>query len=504
MITLPGGLNVCRDCMQRSFDMMMGSGMDWTKMSGFTPEMLKNMYLDPEKAKDVIGHTGDGEKEEEQTAENTADPADNADEDKTQTVEDADESDDNEDFEEDGEEMEGIPLGNIFGIPVGQIDLGALMGQGHKRSKKKKKKVKETSAKYEGIVRWIREQIEAEELQPGERIESEYQLCDRFGVSRQTVRHAIAVLEKEGMIEKRRGSGTYIKESGIIGVRRKKTMQIAVMTTFVQEYIFSGIIQEIENKMSRAGYGIQISITNNSVDKERFILKSILDKKRVDGIIAEPTKSGLPNPNLDLYRQIMEQGIPVIFINSYYPELKAPHVSLDDKIAGKMATKYLIQCGHREIAAIFKADDGQGHRRYAGYIEALMEADIRIEDKRIVWIDTEDVRNRNMREESSWILRRIQGCTACVCYNDEVASNLAATCLEQKIKVPDKMSIIGIDDSDLANYCEVPLASVKNPIRELAKKAAEEILDLMQEKEVPDSVELKPEIINRSSVKIIK
>ena len=235
--------------------------------------------------------------------------------------------------------------------------------------------------------------------------------------------------------------------------------------------------------MSRAGYGIQISITNNSVEKERFILKSILDKKRVDGIIAEPTKSGLPNPNLDLYRQIMEQGIPVIFINSYYPELKAPHVSLDDKMAGKMATKYLIQCGHREIAAIFKADDGQGHRRYAGYIEALMEADIRIEDKRIVWIDTEDVRNRNMREESSWILRRIQGCTACVCYNDEVASNLAATCLEQKIKVPDKMSIIGIDDSDLANYCEVPLASVKNPIRELAKKAAEEILDLMQEKE---------------------
>ena len=239
----------------------------------------------------------------------------------------------------------------------------------------------------------------------------------------------------------------------------------------------------------------------------------------MDGIIAEPTKSGLPNPNLDLYRQIMEQGIPVIFINSYYPELKAPHVSLDDKTyeeypglnvgfdfyqGGLLATRYLIQCGHREIAAIFKADDGQGHRRYAGYIEALMEADIRIEDKRIVWIDTEDVRNRNMREESSWILRRIQGCTACVCYNDEVASNLAATCLEQKIKVPDKMSIIGIDDSDLANYCEVPLASVKNPIRELAKKAAEEILDLMQEKEVPDSVELKPEIINRSSVKIIK
>ena len=102
----------------------------------------------------------------------------------------------------------------------------------------KEEKVKETSAKYEGIVRWIREQIEAEELQPGERIESEYQLCDRFGVSRQTVRHAIAVLEKEGMIEKRRGSGTYIKESGIIGVRRKKSDADRSDDNLCQEYIF--------------------------------------------------------------------------------------------------------------------------------------------------------------------------------------------------------------------------------------------------------------------------
>ena len=60
MITLPGGLQVCRDCMQRSFDMMMGSGMDWTKMSGITPELLKNMYLNP------MG-SGDGAQKQENT-----------------------------------------------------------------------------------------------------------------------------------------------------------------------------------------------------------------------------------------------------------------------------------------------------------------------------------------------------------------------------------------------------------------------------------------------------
>ena len=152
MITLPGGLQVCRDCMQRSFDMMMGSGMDWTKMSGITPELLKNMYLNPmgvgdEAQKPENTGTAAGKKDDVSEAEkqnSVDDPTEaDADEDAEQTVVDADEAEDGDDFEEDGDGSEGIPLGNIFGIPVGQIDLGALMGQGHKRRKKKKKVKKE-------------------------------------------------------------------------------------------------------------------------------------------------------------------------------------------------------------------------------------------------------------------------------------------------------------------------------------------------------------------------
>lgn len=157
MITLPGGLNVCPDCMQRSFDMMMGSGMDWTKMSGITPEMLKNMYLNPMGSGNGAQKPGNAgaaasKKDavsgaEKQVSEGDLAEADgvntDSDEDAEQTVVDADETEDGDDFEEDGEETEGIPLGNIFGIPVGQIDLSALVGQSHKRKKKKKKVKKE-------------------------------------------------------------------------------------------------------------------------------------------------------------------------------------------------------------------------------------------------------------------------------------------------------------------------------------------------------------------------
>ena len=112
MITLPGGLQVCRDCMQRSFDMMMGSGMDWTKMSGITPELLKNMYLNPmgsgdgaqkqENTGTAAGKKDDVSEAEKQNSVDNPTEAD-TDEDAEQTVVDADETEDGDDFEKDGD-----------------------------------------------------------------------------------------------------------------------------------------------------------------------------------------------------------------------------------------------------------------------------------------------------------------------------------------------------------------------------------------------------------------
>lgn len=359
----------------------------------------------------------------------------------------------------------------------------------------------EQKAKYEEIVDWITEQIENGELSAGEKILSENTLVSMFQVSRQTVRHAISVLGDRGLVVSRRGSGTYVKDSRLGVKGKKKTMRIAIMMTYVDEYIFPSMIKEMERILSKAEYSLEISFTHNSVERERNILKGFLKNDMVDGILAETTKSGIPNPNLDIYRELQHKGISIVFLNSSYPELRAIHVSMDDFWAGKTATEHLLQCGHQKIGAIFKLDDGQGHRRYAGYMSALMEHDIKIKDKYITWIDTVDL--RNMEKDADRYLERLKECTACVCYNDEVAAKMLHICGGSGISVPGQMSIVGIDNSDIAGYCDIPLTSVNNPVIELARRAAEIMLALLNGEKLSESVELQSELVIRNSTGII-
>lgn len=353
--------------------------------------------------------------------------------------------------------------------------------------------------KYEQIVSWIRQQIEQGALAQGDRIPSENEMMERFQVSRQTVRRAMGVLTEEGVVEGRRGSGTYVS----VNTRRYtgKEVRIEVMLTFVDTYIFPSMVRGIESVLSREGCTLQIGVTDNAVEKERMLLKELLRTKSVDGVIAETVKSALPNPNLELYRELERMGIPVLFVNSFYRELDIPHVSLDDRRAGYLAARHLAECGHTRIGGIFKADDGQGHLRYAGYTDALMEREIKVRGAQVIWIDSDEI--KDMEAESVKFLKRLKDCTACVCYNDEIAYKLVNMCQKAGIKVPQDMSVVGIDNSGMAGFCQVPLTSVKNPVEELGRAAAEQIVGGVCLREKMESAEFEPDLVIRNSVQVL-
>lgn len=350
--------------------------------------------------------------------------------------------------------------------------------------------------KYMELVNWLKNQINTGVLKPGQKMYSENKLTDMFQISRQTVRHAISLLEEEGLLTRVQGSGTYIKD------RRRNSLKdrtrIAVITTYVDGYIFPKTIQGIENELSEHGYSVLIAFTNNQNSREKTILEDILAKDEVAGIIVETTKSGIPNPNIELYHQLHEKDIPIIFINSYYPQLDIAHVSLNDKEAGRIGTDYLIEMGHKDIGGIFKMDDGQGHLRYAGYLTAMNENELTVDDARIVWIDTHDMKHPGKCR--SRYIDRLKECTAVFCYNDQVAYDFIEIMKEEGKKVPEDISIVSVDDSELAMLGDVPITSIVHPMSRLGEKAATNLISMIHNPSFDGTYEFEAAISNRDSV----
>lgn len=351
-------------------------------------------------------------------------------------------------------------------------------------------------AKYEVIVDYIHKKIEEGSLKPGDRMPSENALKARFSLSRETVRHAMATLENEGIILRVRGSGTYIKKRRIDDSNR-----IAVVTTYVDNYIFPPIIKGIEEVLTECGYVMQLSFTNNRFDRERQVLEEIIEKDDVAGIIIEPAMSALPNPNKDLYERIVNRGVSIIFINADYKGIDIPSISLDDELAGYEATKYLIDKGHRKIGALLKMDDSQGHLRFAGFRKAMSERNVPVKDEAILWYDTVD--GADFYKLKTRMKERFEDCTAVLCYNDLAAENLVKIMTDAGKNIPEDLSIIGIDDSVTAMLSPVKLTSYRHPADELGRLAAKNLLLLLNNQSANVSYRFKTQVIERDSVKDI-
>ncbi len=335
--------------------------------------------------------------------------------------------------------------------------------------------------KYTEVANTLREAIKKGIYTEGQKLPSENELALQTGYSRQTVRQAISVLENEGLTSRIQGSGTYVR--GVLP-QRALTHNIAVVTTYIGEYIFPAILKGIDHVLAENGYTSMLSATRNRVDNERKVLLDLLNKP-IDGLIVEGTKTALPNPNIDLYEQFGKLGIPVVFINGFYPELKNPiYVVADDRCGGNMACEILLKKGHKRIAGIFKSDDIQGHKRYAGYAEALRKAGLSVDDDIVVWYTTE---NRDKLIASS-VKQLLEGCTAVVCYNDEVALLVSQQLKELSSEISQDIEIVSFDNSTIAKLSATPFISLSNPKEKIGHFSANKIINLLKSKKEKPAV----------------
>jgi len=336
--------------------------------------------------------------------------------------------------------------------------------------------------RYRQIADDIRSKINTGFYRKEEQLPTEEALSQMYHCSRQTVRQALQVLLEEKRIEKIQGSGTYVKKPAHI-----PSQSIAIITTYISEYIFPSILHGIEDTVSEEGYSLVIKTTNNSVARERKILLE-LKEKNVDGIIVEGTKTAFPNPNVSFYEDLASSGIPIVFFNGYYAGIESEHIRhvvVDDYEGGILASKTLSEEGHVKIGGIFKADDMQGLLRYSGFMDGTIRYGGELEDSRISWFTTE-TRKTFLRDLSLETKNAMKDITALVVYND-IAANVL---LKENVRkyFPHLTRIFSFDGK---YYLEEPegitITSLNHPKGKIGTEAGKMILRMIHGENV-DSV----------------
>lgn len=355
--------------------------------------------------------------------------------------------------------------------------------------------------KYQVIIEDIKSKILSGDYSMGEQIPTESVMQETYGVSRHTVRKAILELSNEGFLRSEKGSGTYVSnqyQSKTSGASANKT--IGVITTYISDYIFPSIIRGIESRLNKDNYSLLLASTNNDVEQEKKALEMMLSYG-VDGLIVEPTKSNLYNPNISYYLSFKEQDVPFTMINAYYEELDVPFFCLDDVQSSYLATNELISKGHTQIGLIAKMDDLQGKYRMKGYIKALGEAKLRFQPEHILSFNTETKLDlyANLK---TFLTENQDEMTALVCYNDEVGLEVVNVCRQLAISIPDKLSIIGQDNSYIAKNATINLTTLTHPQEQMGHDAADWIIKKLQgKKELPNETYYQPVLVEGETIK---
>ncbi|MFL6558113.1 MAG: substrate-binding domain-containing protein, partial [Bacillus sp. (in: firmicutes)] len=273
---------------------------------------------------------------------------------------------------------------------------------------------------------------------------------------------------------------------------------IGVITTYISDYIFPSIIKGMESYLTAQGYSLTFACTDNDVEKEKQCLQTMLSRN-INGLIVEPTRSSNYNPNINYYLELEQNNIPYLMINQFYSQLMPPHIIMNDEHGGFIATEHLINLGHEKIIGLFKTDDLQGVNRMQGFIRAFREYNLTFFPEMVITYTTDDEEYQLLEQLQQYFLTEKKP-TAIVCYNDQLALQVLNMLRRHGLRVPENVSLVGYDDSFLAEATDVKLTSVTHPKMDMGIEAAKWIVSAVEGRGTnTHSTVYEPELVIRNS-----
>ena len=355
--------------------------------------------------------------------------------------------------------------------------------------------------KFMNIVDWIKENIRNGTFEAGERLPTEEEMSGQFSCSRYTVRQALTNLEKDGLIYKIQGNGTYISENrdGLIERRRRSDSKvIGVILTNSQAHIFPRLIRGISDELAERGYLLSLLISDGDFQKEREAIERIMNLNPA-GIILEPVGSGLTSYNDDLYKKMAEE-LPMIMIHRP-PSYICPVLSLRDREGTRRIMSYLIEKGHTKIGSIYCYDEQAAKNRYMGYLDEMYAHGFEVKEENSIWISRRLVGDLFPPNGNYMLERMLKNVTAIVCHDDRIAYELVKYLEGRGIDVPGKISVVGYDDVETFADSDVKLTTMEHPKERFGANVAGAILGLINDPDNFDitEYEIEPEFKIRES-----
>lgn len=243
------------------------------------------------------------------------------------------------------------------------------------------------------------------------------------------------------------------------------------------------------------GYSVIVCDAQNSAEAERGAHRLLLEK-RVDGVLANSVLSGAE----PLVRH-EAVGIPCVLVNRRLNDVECDSVVLDYRRGSYLATRHLLEQGHRRILYQLGAVDHPPSReRLPGYRDALEEFGVPFMPELAVHCAGLYETHQRVSESMARLDPRP---TAVIAYNDESALPVLKALHELGLQVPSDVALIGQNDLMLAQYLDPPLSSVAHAVRDMARQATDLLLQKLHWPEdepwAPRRIAYEPRLVVRES-----
>jgi DNA-binding LacI/PurR family transcriptional regulator len=275
----------------------------------------------------------------------------------------------------------------------------------------------------------------------------------------------------------------------------RKRETIGIFMADISQPYYSQIIKGMEYAASQTGYTLLFSNSFESLEHGKVFSKMV-ESGRVDGLIIV----GSNNKDKNFIPFLIEREVPFVLVERNFSDPRVHCIWVDNIEGSYLATKYLIEKGHRRIAHISGNLDFQvALDRLEGYKKALAEYEIPFAEELIA---TGKFFCHDGYTAMKELLSYEPRCTAVFVSNDSMAYGALQALHEAGIKVPDNMAVIGYDDLEFSTLTNPPLTTIRQPRYEMGSKALETLIKLLQKDNddpTPIKICLTPELTIRFS-----